>query len=194
MRLNSLRPAAFVLEIEKRPFLSRSKVVQETPPSTSQDESSSKIYADLDAVQNAIVSSSLATEFHTSAEAAAAATASLVVPMTGCEDVAAASAAAAAANFIHWEYLDPNTIRTYEIPVHIGDPATGYESFTFPQGFTPIQQFPYVSQAAVTAPPPPPPPPSTAPTSTGENHSILIQRVPHRSRKGRGINFSTATL
>lgn len=137
-----------------------------------------------------MVSSSLATEFHSSAEAAAAAAAGLVVPMT--EDVAAASAAAAA-TFMQWEYLDANTIRTYEIPVHIGGDTTGcYESFTLPQGFTPIQQFPYVSQASVA--PPPPPPPSTAPSAAGENHSILIQRVPHRSRKGRGINFPTMTL
>lgn len=175
--------------VENNRFYHFSKVVHD-PPSTPQDESSAKIYADLDAVQNAMVSSSLATEFHSSAEAAAAAAAGLVVPMT--EDVAAASAAAAA-TFMQWEYLDANTIRTYEIPVHIGGDTTGcYESFTLPQGFTPIQQFPYVSQASVA--PPPPPPPSTAPSAAGENHSILIQRVPHRSRKGRGINFPTMTL
>ena len=127
-----------------------------------------KIYADLDAVQNAVVSSSLEGPDFTSA-----ASAEVVVPV---EDVAAASAAAAAAFGFQWEYLDANTV----IPIHIGtDSYQTLEGLSLPHGFIPNQQFPY-SQVA------PPPPPPSASSSSQDNHSILIQRVAHRSRKGRG--------
>ena len=58
-------------------------------------------------------------------------------------------AAAAAATFMQWEYLDANTVRTYEIPIHIGPHGLeNYPEFTLPPGFTPAQQFPYVSTVA----------------------------------------------
>jgi hypothetical protein len=66
------------------------------------------------------------------------------------------------------------------------------DAFALPQGFTPLQQFPYISQEPVptslasAAPPPPPPPPPSGPSVSGESNSILIQRVPHRNRRGRG--------
>ena len=81
---------------------------------------------------------------------------------------------------MQWEYLDPNTVRTYDIPIHIATPA----DYTFeglsglPQGFTPMQQFPYPSPGGASGPPPPP-------TSISDHQSILIQRVPHRHRKSR---------
>ena len=46
--------------------------------------------------------------------------------------------------------MDANTVRTYEIPIHIS-PHTleNYPEFAFPPGFTPSQQFPYnVSSAS----------------------------------------------
>ena len=82
---------------------------------------------------------------------------------------------------MQWEYLDPNTVRTYDIPIHIATPADyTFEGLTgLPQGFTPMQQFPYPAPGGASGPPPPP-------TSTSVDHqSILIQRVPHRHRKSR---------
>ena len=46
--------------------------------------------------------------------------------------------------------MDANTVRTYEIPIHISPHALeNYPEFAFPPGFTPSQQFPYnVSSAS----------------------------------------------
>ena len=51
---------------------------------------------------------------------------------------------------IQWEFMDANTVRTYEIPIHISPHALeNYPEFAFPPGFTPSQQFPYnVSSAS----------------------------------------------
>ena len=51
---------------------------------------------------------------------------------------------------IQWEFMDANTVRTYEIPIHISPHALeNYPEFALPPGFTPSQQFPYnVSSAS----------------------------------------------
>ena len=106
---------------------------------------------------------------------------------------------------MHWEYLDPNTVRTFEIPVSICSnvpsilteggyqisPPVPADAFSLPPGFQPHQQYPYVGSGSTPPSAPPPPPPPAASSSTSENHSILIQRVPHRHRKGRGKSGKT---
>ena len=127
--------------------------------------------------------------------------AEVIVPIVTAADVAADPG-----SFMHWEYLDSNTVRTFEIPVQIGSAVAPsilaesyissavHDNYGLPPGFHAHQQFPYgpphggaVSVVGGTgnghAAPPPPPPTST---SDNNNHSILIQRVPHRQRKGRG--------
>ena len=173
---------------------------------------SKKIYADLDVVQSAMV-----TEAANNGGAGLELQAEVIVPIVTPADVVSADPG----SFMHWEYLDSNTVRTFEIPVQIGSTigapsilaAESYISSAalhdnygvLPPGFHAHQQFPpYVGgppppggagAAGVSvgvvgtgnnghaAPPPPPPPTST---SENNNHSILIQRVPHRQRKGRG--------
>ena len=134
----------------------------------------------------------------------------VIVPIVTATDVAADPG-----SFMHWEYLDPNTVRTFEIPVQIGSTVAPsilaesyissaiHDNYGLPPGFHAHQQFPYgpppggaVSVGGTGsnghAPPPPPPPTSTSETN---NHSILIQRVPHRQRKGRGnVMFGVKTI
>ena len=183
---------------------------------------SKKIYADLDVVQSAMVSEAHATNVeggggHGACAGGVELQAEVIVPIVTPADVVSADPG----SFMHWEYLDSNTVRTFEIPVQIGSTigapsilaAESYISSAalhdnygvLPPGFHAHQQFPpYVGgppppvgagAAGVSvagagtgnnghaAPPPPPPPTST---SENNNHSILIQRVPHRQRKGRG--------
>ena len=140
------------------------------------NEHSRKVYADLDAVQTAVVSSSLGPDLH----------AEVIVPLE--EPVAIPP------TIMQWEYLDSNTLRTYDIPIHIAATPADY---TFeglaglPQGFTPLQQFPYTNGAnqAVPVPPPVASSSSASVNTNGDHQSILIQRVPHRHRKGRTCKF-----
>ena len=103
------------------------------------NEHSRKVYADLDAVQTAVVSSSLGPDLH----------AEVIVPL--------AEEPVGAPTIMQWEYLDPNTVRTYDIPIHITATPADYtfESLTgLPQGFTPLQQFPYNNSISSQPPPP----------------------------------------
>jgi hypothetical protein len=124
-----------------------------------------KIYADLDAAAP--------NEFQTTTEVVVP----VVTPGVGVEDT-----------FLqHWEYLDVNNVRTYDIPVQIGSDnyPISAEAFGIPAGFHAQQQFPVYGQTIHFGHQAPPPPPPSAPLGN-ESHSILIQRVPHRHRKGRG--------
>ena len=171
-------------------FLSSTKVDQEDPSTNPAESSSTKIYADLDAVQNAVVSSSLSSVADFNAE--------VLMTSESAAEAAGASLASASATYMQWEYLDANTVRTYEIPVHVGSenyPGLDPGSLSLPQGFTPMQQFPgsVATGSSGSLAPPPPPPPSTGSSGIGENQSILIQRVPHRNRRGKGkINFQNS--
>lgn len=140
-----------------------------------------KVYADLDAVQTAVVSSSLGPDLHAE---------TVIVPLAAA--AAEEPVALQAPTIMQWEYLDPNTVRTYDIPIHITTPADyTFESLTgLPQGFTPLQQFPYTN--SLSQPPPPPvASSSSSANNNGDHQSILIQRVPHRHRKGRTCKFSS---
>ena len=143
------------------------------------NEHSRKVYADLDAVQTAVVSSSLGPDLH----------AEVIVPL--------AEEPVGAPTIMQWEYLDPNTVRTYDIPIHITATPADYtfESLTgLPQGFTPLQQFPYNNSISSQPPPPPVASSSSSANNNGDHQSILIQRVPHRHRKGRTCKFSFSFL
>ena len=122
-----------------------------TAEDNEETNSTTKIYADLDAVQNAVVSSSLgacselisstsaSNGLHVSHHDDIGGTDSVIPTVVALSNgdisvseaasasnmaaeaaAAAAAAAAATTTFMQWEYLDANTIRTYEIPVHIG--------------------------------------------------------------------------
>ena len=157
--------------------------VEEGPPK--------KIYADLDAVQGAMAAAEATVVGPTEVELQTS-TEVMVPIVTATDDVTG--------TIMHWEYLDPNTVRTFEIPVSICSnvpsilteggyqisPPVPADAFSLPPGFQPHQQYPYVGSGTTPPSAPPPPPPPAASSSTSENHSILIQRVPHRHRKGRG--------
>ena len=177
---------------------------------------SKKIYADLDVVQSAMVSEAHAANVeggggHGVCAGGVELQAEVIVPIVTPADVVSADPG----SFMHWEYLDSNTVRTFEIPVQIGSTVAPsilaesyissaiHDNYGLPPGFHAHQQFPYgpppggaVSVGGTGsnghAPPPPPPPTSTSETN---NHSILIQRVPHRQRKGRGnVMFGVKTI
>ncbi len=139
-----------------------------------------KIYADLDAMPT---STTAATTSREDAEQ---------IPVIIPPEVPPGTPATEA--FMPWTYLESvEAGRGYEIPVHIdayppaSPPPEIYGAAAVPHGFTPQQQYPiYHHQPAGVAPLPPPPPPPPPLANGTENQSILIQRIPHRQRKGRG--------